>query len=146
MNSGDAEKLHVSIIICVWVFTVLLIGKFWLAVEMTSWTEYEDTCFVTSKASWKKNTVSLKLMRNGVSLLSSCSVLLIKYNTERHFTTIRSSFNQQYLPHSELRKNNTRISDFKVKLALQPSITKKWENLAIRPMLPVGQPSFLPEK
>jgi len=84
-------------------------------------------------------------MRNGV-LLSSCSVQLTKYNTERHFTTIRSSYNQQHLFHSELRKNKTHISDFKAKLASQPSIKKKWENLAIRPMLPLGQPSFLPEK
>jgi len=113
---------------------------------MTTWTEYKDTCFVTSKTSWKKNTISLKLIRNGVRLLSSCSVQLTKYKTERHFATIRSSFNQQYLPHSELRKNNTRIGDFKAKLPSQPSIKKKWENLAIRPMLPLRQPSFLPEK
>jgi hypothetical protein len=112
---------------------------------MTTWAEGEDTCFVTSKTSWKKNNISLKLMRNGVHLLSSCSVQLTKYNTARHFTTIRSSFNQQHLPHSELRKNNTCISDFKAKLASQPSIKKKWVNLVIRPMLPLGQPSFLPE-
>jgi hypothetical protein len=114
--SDDAEILHVFSIICVWVFIVLLIGKFWLVVEMTIWPEYEDTCFVTSKTIWKKNIVSLKLMRNGVRLLS---VQFTKYNTERHFTTIRSSLNQQYLPHSELRKNNTRISDFKAKLVKQ---------------------------
>lgn len=113
---------------------------------MTTWTEYEDTCFITSKRSWKKNTASFTVMRKRVRLLSNCSVQLTKYNTERYFTTIRSSFNQQYLSQSELKKNNTRISDFKAKLASQPSIKKnnptsasfrkckikyKWENKCI---------------
>jgi len=58
-------------------------------------------------------------MRNGFCLLSSCSVQLRRYN------------NEQYLPHSERRKNNIRISDFKTKLASQSAIKKKCENLVI---------------
>jgi hypothetical protein len=69
-------------------------------------------------------------MRNGVRLSSSCSVQLTKYNTEGRGTTNHSSFDQQYLPHSELRRNNTRISDFKAKHWPQNHrLNKKWENL-----------------